>query len=77
MTSLTCMTNFKSLVFVIHSQLMKEKYIAPTGDRTRVLGLTGEDSTTEPPDPQCIQACESYLNIINYLLRTLKLIYLC
>ena len=64
MTSLTGMKNFKSLVFVIHSQLMKEKYIAPTGDRTRVLGLTGEDSTTEPPDPKCIQACESYLNII-------------
>ena len=77
MTSLTSMKNFKSLVFVIHSQLMKEKYIAPTGDRTRVLGLTGEDSTTEPPDPQCIQACESYLNIINYKFCTLKLFCLC
>ena len=77
MTSLTCMKNFKSLVFVIHSQLMKEKYIAPTGDRTRVLGLTGEDSTTEPTGLQGIQVCESYLNIINYKFCTLKLICLC
>ena len=56
---------------------MKEKYIALSGIRTQDYGMTGEDSTTEPPDPQCIQACESYLNIINYLLWTLKLIYLC
>ena len=71
------MKNFKSLVFVIHSKLMKEKYIALSGIRTQDYGMTGEDSTTEPPDPQCIQACESYLNIINYVLCTLKLIYLC
>ena len=77
MTSLTCMKNFKSLVFVIHSKLMKEKYIALSGIRTQDYGTTGEDSTTEPTGLQGIQVCESYLNIINYKFCTLKLICLC
>ena len=64
-------------MFVIHSKLMKEKYIALSGIRTQDYGMTGEDSTTEPTGLQGIQVCESYLNIINYLLCTLKLIYLC
>ena len=48
MTSLTCMTNFKSLVFVIHSKLMIKKYIAQSRNRTQACCVAGEDSTTEP-----------------------------
>ena len=77
MTSLTSMKNFKSLLFVIHSQLLKEKYIAKAGIRTRVRLPTGKDSTTEPTGLQGTQVKESYLNIITDILYTLKLICLC
>ena len=77
MTSLTSMKNFKSLVFVIHSKLMKEKYIALSGIRTQDYGLTGEDSTTEPTGLQGKMVKESYFNIITDILYTLKLICLC
>ena len=77
MTSLTSMKNFKLLLFVVHSQWMKEKYIALSGIRTRVPWLTREDSTTEPPDLHSIQASESYLNIITEISYTIKLICLC
>ena len=54
------MKNFKSLVFVIHSKLMKEKYIALSGIRTQDYGMTGEDSTTEPPGLQGKQVGVSF-----------------
>ena len=61
-------------MFVIHSQLLKEKYIAKAGIRTRVQKPTGEDSTTEPTGLQGILVKESYLDIIMKIICTLKLI---
>ena len=77
MTPLTSMKNFKSLLFVIHSQLMKEKISpCPVFELGSVV-WQARILTTEPPDLHSIQASESYLNIITEISYTIKLICLC
>ena len=77
MTPLTSMKNFKSLLFVIHSQLMKEKISpCPVFELGSVV-WQARILTTEPPDLHRIWAYESDLNIIIYIYCTLNLICLC
>ena len=63
---------------VCHSFTINEEKISPCpGFELGTMVWYARILATEPTDLHSIQACESYLNIINEIFYTLKLICLC